>query len=231
MTLGEIRARVCRSIGMSASSTEDIALIDGWVNDGITQFLKDTKINVVTAAMATTEGVSDYTLDEDILSFTDVWYAPADGSQGVLLEPLDSRELLRMQMYEGSADVYPRYYAMQGAHLLLLYPTPSSSSDMVHILYTPRPGLISQADQQPSDETKGAIPQEFHVVIEAYVKWKAAQAEEHRPSEFGLTFQAEYERGISMVRSSMNRKKGVFQAPAKVGRRPLFPMTPGTDLR
>lgn len=231
MNLSTFRTRIARAVGLSGSDSSDLSLVDSWVNEGVVQLLRDTKVNQITAVLGVTASSGDYTLDTDILAMTDLWYEPADGIQNVLLEPVDSREIERMRRLQTAADVSPRYYALQGAHLLRLYPLPGSSSDKLHITYTPRPAALSATSDAPSDSTKGNIPEEYHPVIEAYAKWKAAEAEEHRPSEFGLKFQAEYERGVAKVRADMNRKGGVFKGRKIPGRRPLFPVTPGTDLR
>jgi hypothetical protein len=232
MNLDEFRNRVARAIGMSTEDTGDLALIDGWVNEGTVQFLDRTKANVLTASLLTTAGVGDYTLDTDIMSFTDAWYSQSGGNQDMVLEQVDSREILRLRRQASSASA-PRLFALQGAHLLMLYPAALSSLDTLHILYTPRPSLISDVQHSPEDATRGGVPPEYHPVIEAYAKWKAAEAEEHKPSQFGLAFQAEFEKGCALARSSMNRKSGVFKA-RKVGGgggRSRLPMTPGTDLR
>ncbi len=232
MNLATFRTRVARAIGPSATNADDLTLIDGWVNEGVVQFLRDTKLNVKTAALSVTAGSGDYTLDSDILALNDLWYEPADGNQSVMLEPTGSRDIIRMRRQQSAADVGPRYYAIQGAHTLMLYPLPASSSDKLHILYVPRPSaaLAATADS-PSDATRGNIPEEYHPVIEAYAKWKAGEAEEHKPSNFGLAFQAEYERGVAKVRADLNKKAGVFLGKATWGRRPVWPVTPGTDIR
>lgn len=232
MNLDNFRDRVARVIGMSSSDSGDLELIDAWVNEGVLQLLRDTKINVKTAAMGVTAGSGDYTLDTDILAMLDLWYEPANGIQDVMLEPVDSSEILRMRRQVAAADVGPRYYAMQGAHLIMLHPLPASSSDELHVLYVPRPiAALSTTADTPAATGYGNIPTEYHPVIEAYAKWKAGEAEEHRPSEFGMTFQAEYERGVAKIRADLNKKAGVFKARKRAGRRPVWPLTPGTDLR
>lgn len=233
MNLDDYRTRVARVVGMSASDSDDLALIDSWVNEGVVQFLKDTKVNQLTAVLAVTAGSADYTLDDDILAMTDLWYEPADGSTNILLEPVDSGEVIRMRMAQGAVEASPRYYALQGAHLIMLFPNPVSSSDELHLVYTPRPAAMSATADAPSDSAKGNVPDEYHHVIEAYAKWKAAEAEEHKPSQFGLAFQAEYEKGVAKTRSDMNKKGGVFKARKVGGKRRgrRYPVTPGTDLR
>lgn len=232
MNLSTFRTRIARGIGgLSPSDANDLALIDSWVNEAVVQFLKDTKINVIPAVLGVTAGSGDYTLDTDILAFTDVWYEPASGEQ-VMLEPVDSREIARMRLTDGVTETSPRYYALQGAHLLQIYPAPASSSDQLHLLYTPRPAAMSATSDAPSDATKGNIPEEYHPNLEAYAKWKAAQADDHRPSEFGMNFQAEYERGVSMARASINRKSGAFRGRKTLARtgRWRVPTSPGVDL-
>ena len=168
MNLDQYRTRVARAVGMSASDSDDLSLIDSWVNEGVVEFLKDTKVNQVTAALSVTAGSGDYTLDSDILSMTDIWYAPSDGNQDTLLEPVASSHIIEMRRYQAAADVAPRYYALQGAHLLMMYPYPASDSDVLHIVYTPRPAAMSVTSDAPSDAAKGNVPEEYHSVIEAY---------------------------------------------------------------
>jgi hypothetical protein len=229
LNLADYRQRVAFAIGATTSNASELDLIDDYVNEGVVKFLEATKVNVLTAVLGVTAGSGDYTLDTDILAFTDVWYEPADREQ-LLLEPVDSREIQRMRRIQEALDSSPRYYAVPGAHLLLLHPLPSSDDDLLHILYVPRPAAMSATADSPADALKGNVPYEYHDVIEAYAKWKVAQQFEHRPSEYGLTFNAEYERGLKMVRASMNKKSGVFRAPKRAGRRRYSDSTPGTDL-
>lgn len=231
MNLSDIRARVARVSGMSTSTAADLALIDAWANDSVLQFLKDTKVNVLQASMSVTAGTPDYTLDSDILSFTDVWIDSSTTGYDHLLEPTDSRDILRRRVQSQVAGVSPQYYALQGANLLMLYPSPISSADKLNIIYVPRPtsALASTADT-PSASAYGNIPSEYHHILEAYVKWKACEAEEHRASENGQMFMAEYQTGIARVRRDMNMKAGAFKAAARYGRRSSVPTTPGIDI-
>ena len=232
MNLSDFRTRSARVSGMSTSDSGDTALLDAWANEAVIQFLRDTKINVQRASMAVTASSGDYTLDSDILSFVDIWMEPASGATDVLLEAVDSAEITRMRLFESTNDTSSRYYAIQGANLLKLYPAPESSSDLLHIEYVPRPSsTLSATADDPSSSTKGGIPSEYHPTLEAYVKWKACEAEEHKPSENGLQFQAEYERGVAKIRADAVRKGGVMRARARWGRRRRFPTTPGIDIK
>lgn len=217
---------------MSPTESSDTSLIDAWVNEAIVQFLLNTKYYILKASLGVTANSGDYLLDTDILSFTDVWYEPSSGAQSSMLEPLDSADLLSRRLLSDPSGLAPMYYAMQGGNTLLLYPTPHSSSDQLHVLYVPRPtSTLSATSDSPSATAKGGIPDEYHHLLESYAKWKACEAEEHKPSEYGLQHQAAWERGLLMVRRDMNKKSGVFKARAKYGFRRDFPSTPGTDLK
>lgn len=232
MNLSDFRTRVARVVGLSTSNAQDLALIDSFVNESVVQFLRDTKINVVKASLSVTAGQPDYTLDTDIIAFTDAWYEPSGGNQKWLLEPVSSRDILAMRIAEGAVESATRYIAIQGAHLIMLHPAPQSSEDKLHILYVPRPtAVLSATSHSPADPTRGNIPEEFHPILEAYVKWKTAEAEEHRPSDSGRAFQAEYEAGVMKTRAILNKKAGVFLPRKRHGRRRPFPFHPGVDLR
>lgn len=216
---------------MSPSTAADLALIDSWANEAVLQFLKDSKVYVLQAALSVTAGTPDYTLDTDILAFTDVWIGNASGEDNVL-EPVDTREIIRMRLQGGTAGVQPRYYALQGSNLIMLHPSPLSNSDLLNMLYVPRPvsALAATADT-PSATAFGGIPSEYHPALEAYIKWKACEAEEHKASDNGQIFYAEYQTSIARVRRDINLKAGSFKAPARYGRGVRYPSSPGVDLR
>jgi hypothetical protein len=230
MNLATFRSRIARVTGMSNSVTADQALMDGWVNEGILQFLRETKHNVKLAAMAVTAGQADYLLDTNILSLQGLWYEPADSVRGPLLEQVTPERIFEMRLPEFTDTSGSRYYALAGAHTLMLYPDPGDSDDLLHLLYVPRPTALSATSDAPSGTANGNIPEEYHTIIEAYAKWKAAEAEEHKGSDYGIQFQAEYERGIAKVKGDIRRKSGVIAPTVTIGRpRRVYP-SPGVDL-
>lgn len=231
LTVLQLQTRVARAIGLSLSVSADTALMLGWYNDAVEQFLRETKINVRTASLAVTAGQGDYTLDTDIMSMQAMWYQPAAGSTSMML-PITPEEMFQRRMVTSTGGGPPQYYALAGAHTLMLDPEPASSSDSIHLLYVPRPTAMAASADSPSATAFGNIPSEYHPILEAYVKWKAASAEEHRPSENGLQFQSEWEREITRVKGELKRKAGAVIGSVRIGRGSLAPIVGnGVDLR
>ncbi len=216
---------------MSPTDSGDQALIDSWVNEAVLQFLRDTKMVVRTASLNFTANVGDYTLDDDVLSFIDAWVDP-DVGQSTFLQQISNADLLRMRLLTENAAPPTMYYSLDGTDILRFYPTPHTSDDTMHILYVPRPTLsLSSSSHTPSNTAYGGIPSEYHPTLEAYAKWKAAESEEHGPSQSGVTFMTMYEDGVRKAIATKNRKAGVMKGRARVGAPSnRFPFTPGTDF-
>lgn len=230
MNLAAFRSRAARVSGMSTTDSGDLALIDAWVNDAVEQFLKDTKLNVLTASLAVTAGEGDYTLDTDILSMQALWFSPAADAQSALMVAKTPEDIYEMRFNQSESGP-PVFYALLGAHTLLLHPEPDSSSDTLHLLYVPRHTTISTTGQSPSDATRGNIPTEYHVILEAYVKWKACEAEEHRPSENGVLFMQQYQQGVAMVKGELKKKAGVNMPSVRLGHPRRYATGNGVDYR
>ena len=230
MNLATFRSRIARVSGMSSSDADDLTLIDGWVNDAIEQFNRETKLNVALASMTVTAGSGDYSLDTDILAMQALWYAPAD-SQSALMIPLAPETLIQNRLFEGSQNTPPRYYALAGGNTLMLWPNPTSSTEKIHVLYVPRHTALAATADTPAATANGNIPVEYHPILEAYAKWEACEAEEHRPSNSGDTFKQEWNQGVAVVRSEVKRKAGVTLPAVRLGRPRNLPSSPGVDVR
>jgi hypothetical protein len=217
MNLNDFHARVRRVTGLGSDAT-DLALITGWINEGVVQFLRETKMNTRLATLAVTAGQEDYTLDDDILAMQGLWYSPADTTQRRLLQPVSVETMFELRLPDQSANSLTRHYCLSGAHTLMLHAAPASSDDELHIMYVPRPAALSSTADAPSATANGNIPAEYHPVIEAYAKWTGAEAEEHKGSDNGLQFQAQYEREIAKIKGEMKRKAGAVQPAVRLGR-------------
>jgi hypothetical protein len=230
LTVLQLQTRVARAIGLSLSTAEDMALMLGWYNEAVEQFLRATKINVRPAALAVTAGQDDYSLDTDIIALQAMWFQPASGSTAMML-PITPEEMYARRMVT-QAGGPPNYYSLSGAHTLLIHPAPSSDDDQIHILYVPRPAAMAASSDSPAATAMGNIPSEYHTLLEAYVKWKAGQADEHKPSENGLQYQSEWERGVTAVKGELKRKAGAVIGSVRMGRGLSYPVVGnGVDLR
>lgn len=231
MNLATFRSRVSGAIGLdnTASSTEQ-GLIDGWVNDAVIQFLVETKCYTRTVAMALTADQGDYDMDADILSMKNLWIEGADGTN-VPLKQVDASEIIGRRTLEQAANPTVRMFALDGANMLRLYPSPSSSSDVLHATYVPSPTALSASGDAPSASANGGIPAEFHIILEDYVKWKAAEYANDQASSGGQAYKASWAEGVMRAKGKMARKAGVVVGSARVGRGPrwTWPVSPGVD--
>lgn len=230
MNLATLRSRVSNATGLTNSGTEQ-SLIDSWLNEAVEQFLVETKITKQSAVMSLTASQGDYTLDSKILSFEDIYFEPADGSQSYLLEPLDSADIRRMRLSQAAVSQASQYYALEGQNLLMLYPSPTSNSDRLHLIYTARAAsAMAATGDDPSSTGLGRIPVEWHPALEAYAKWKAA---EYNDGPRAQAWQQEWMMWTGKAKVLTAKKGGTRLPTAKwgrSGRRGRWPRTPGTDI-
>lgn len=233
MNLTTLELRVQNTVGLAAGTAgNEQTLIRGWAIEAAIKFLQKTKAVKRTATMTLTANKEDYTLDADILAFEDLWVEPGDGSQTVMLIPMDSYDIREMRVTANAVNAPPVYYYAYEGGVLMLYPTPLSSLDELHIVYVPRPtGTFTTGSDSWSDATRGAIPEQYHDILESYVKWKAAQYSNDGPSQIGRAYKDEWEMGLVEARATENKRAGVRTAYARVGRRRNFPVRNGVDVR
>lgn len=235
MNVAEFANRITGAIGIDAATansatSNEYTLFLSWLNESVVQFLRKTKVFKRTASLSVTATSADYTLDTDILAFEDVTYTPADGSQRSL-QQIDSAEIREMRLQTTTTSMPPEFFAYEG-QVIMLYPSPQSSSDALHVVYVPRPSsaLAATADA-PSATAYGGIPAEYHPVLESYVKWKAAEHANDKSSQNGAMFREQWEQGLTETRVSEQRKAGMRIGAVNVGKRNWrFRAGSGVDL-
>ena len=231
MNLATFRARVSGAIGVDNTdgSTEQ-ALLDGWVNESVVQFLLRTKANAQAAALSLTAGEGDYVLDTDIIAMRSAWIEPANGLQEIPLRETSPDEIVAYRRYQGvSGDPSARLFALQGSNVLMLFPPPGDSTDVLHIYYVPRPAAMSTTADTPAATANGGVSEEFHPILENYVKWKAAEYANNGPSQLGQMWKAEWEAGLVQVRVANTRKGGLNTQRVRIGAPARWPASPGVD--
>lgn len=231
MNLATFRARVSGAIGVdNTDGSAEQALVDGWVNESVVQFLVRTKAHARPAAMSLTADQSDYEMDTDILAMRGAWIEPAGGLQEIPLRETSPEEIIAYRRYQGiNGDPSARLFALQGSNVLMLFPPPASSDDILHIFYVPRPTALAASGESPAATANGGIPEEFHPVLENYVKWKAAEYANNGPSQLGQMWKAEWEAGLVGVRISNAKRGGLNTQRVRVGAPARWPSSPGVD--
>ena len=227
MNLTTFRSRVSAAIGLdNTDGGAEQGYIDSWVNEAVEQFLARTGIHAAVSTSALTPGDGDYELDSSILEIKDIYITDAGGNN-IPLEPMQEHEILERRRYASAGD-HPYYYAVQGANLLMLWPTPSSALTLTYY-YVPKPSaLLVSGSDDPSTASLGGIPTQFHPALEAYAKWRGSDYDDDATAQEGLVYQQEWEKELAQARITMNRMKG--WAPARIGRRKRFPVKPGVDF-
>ena len=221
MTRDECRDRVASKLSMK--STEELGLIVGWIQEGVVQYLTDTKARVRDVALDFTAGVQDYTLPAGILAFESIWVAPSGGNPSYELEQVGSSEMLRRRQWAYVGDS-PQVYQLLGMDLLRVWPVPSAT-DTLHVLYVPAPATLASGD----DLSVVGVPLPDHPVIEAYASWKAADWDDDVSSKVGQSYREEYMVGLQRAKVRRNRFDGGW-GPVRPRRTRWIPRTPGTDV-
>lgn len=227
LSLADVRSRVANAIGLdnTASSLEQ-GLIDSWTNEGCLDFLERTKAKVEQASISLTAGEGDYELPGTILVVNDISVTNASDGQVLPLEPIPIEEMMWRRRYPGATPV--RYYALQGANLLSLYPTPDSP-DTMNLYFVPFPATLSGATDLLS---AAGVPPQFQYIVELYVKAKAGEYNDHSSSQNGMVYMQQYMTEVRKARGRIRREQGRRRPPALPGRRDrrkYYPAYPGQD--
>jgi len=216
MQLGTIKTAVKDELGYGGDSGTEDAAITRWANRAVRDILIKTHVRVRELSMALTSGTDEYALDTDILQLLSL--KSYDGSDDREMEPLTLSDInvrrIRGDLSSGPA----RYYSLQGSDYLILYPTPGSG-ESVRGEYVPKPTEMSSDTHDTSNTTYGGIPVEYDDVVELYVLYHAARADDHQGSQRGRQYQADYLRRVQEMRAELNRKRGITRPHLRVRRR------------
>lgn len=228
MTLEQIRNEVVRVIGLdSTASGVDETLVDLWANAGVLDVLLETHCYVKPTTTPTTAGVYDYDLSAAIMQVGDLYVT--DGGQLYRLNRVTPSELIDMRVSGGvQAESPALHYAVSGANLLMLYPTPATVYTLT-LYYVPRPTAMSFATHDPSDPTYGGIPAEFHRAIVKYACAEAADYRDDQTSQHGDRYRADYDRQLGKIRKAISRKGHTEAMAFQVRGRTWPPHDPSTD--
>lgn len=219
-TLGTFLSIVSANLGLNnsgtigSSPTADQTLMIRWVNEGIADVVSRTKCNVATADCTLTPGAYDYNLDTAILALDECYNRDAQQDNYYRLSRVAPEQIINFRVGTQWTDSPPvRWYALSGANLLMLYPTPVAA-DILTFYYVPRPTALAA-----SSDVTNAIPAEWQKAVEYYACWQAGKYMNDSPSQNGGLFMALYEKELVLLKKAMRSLGGRKLSPAVVGRR------------
>jgi hypothetical protein len=183
-TLAQFRSRVSSKTGLdnTAASAEQV-LMDSWINEGVIEVLLALRCYVIDLQLTLTTGKGDYTLDSSILDIQQLFVTDT-ASTSWSMQRCDPDEILYMRRVTAATSAPPRFYALNGANMLMVYPTPQEA-DVITVYYVPRPTALSSAGDDPSAASLGGVPTEYHKLIEWWACAEAADFTDSSNSQKG----------------------------------------------
>lgn len=196
-TLVQMETEVHFELGLAATTAgTEKTLVDGWLNSGVVDVLARTGCYVVSAAVSLSAAEGDYDLLADLgldtLAVRSMRWTSTNG--GGVPERVSPEEIERLRATpDAQASGWPAsYYAVAGANLLMVWPTPTAA-DTITVIHTPRPTAMSLSSHDPSNATYGGIHAEWHDAVVLYAEWKGASGSDDQSSAQGERYRVLYE--------------------------------------
>ena len=224
-TFSVLKSNVSKELGLdeTASGDEDV-LLGRRLNQAVREFLIDTRIYVTTTTftVGSENGTIDLQSGTHMGSDTNILAIDQFvDSNNVPFERVSVSEIDELRRASSTGSAGQRKYALAGANLLLIWPTPTPG-DAYTIRYVPRPTEMSSAANDPSSVTYGGIPAEYHEALEFWAMWRMASYDDDTSSAQGDRYLGQYQLVVNRARKGAKMKGGRRQTPIRVGRRGLF---------
>ena len=219
MTLGDILDVAAAKLGfdIESGSAERTAIIN-WANEAVEDILITTGCNIQLGELTTVADEGDYEFSHDILEIHELDYTSAVEGQTYSFDRISPFELLRYRN-ASAAGTAARFYATNGANVLMLYPTPTGV-DTITIYYASKPeSVLSAESHDPRLTQYGGIPSWLHKAIEFYVLWQGADQDDDKSSEQGERYRMLYENELKQASRKISRMGGRRPAPKVAGAR------------
>lgn len=247
-TLATLQSDVAGVLGLDFDSANpsngDGPRLLGWANDAVIDMLKRTHVYVTgPLTISMTAGQGDYDLQSlhpEILAIEDLYLT--SGGSNFRIRRQSTTDILNLRLFQVTTSPV-QMYALSGANLLSVYPTPLAG-DQFQVYYVPRPTALANGTDDPSSVTLGGIPSEYHYGLELYMMWRAGDFVDDESSSSGETYRREYEGDpgappgprkegyIGMMLKDIRRKGGKHLAGTLIpprNRRIYIPQ-PGVDV-
>ena len=207
-----MKSNVSKELGLdeTASGTEDV-LVGRRLNQAVRKFLLATNCNVNKATDTIDTAGQDQDLAATAMKVLDIQITGSD-STVVVPERTTRLDILRMARASSTATGTTRFWAHEGS-LWSFYPA-LAAGDVVTLYYVPKPTEMSSAAHDPSTETYGAIPVEYHDALEYYALWRLASYDNAQQRNEYLAF---WQREILDCRKALRVKGGRRMGRAVLG--------------
>jgi hypothetical protein len=229
-TFTVLKSRVSKTLGLDeTASGQDDTVLGYELNDGVRDFLLRTHVNVNRSETVLDEDTDDSEIPDSVLAIQDLQVVNAD-AEVWLPQRTTPAEIMQMRRSSWGADTGTgRYYALNGSNLLMFHPA-LVEGDTILMYYVPKPTEMSSGTNDPSSDTWGGIPVEYHPALVMYACWKMADYDDDSSSNMGLSYQQQYEKLVRDCRRFMRNRGGRSLGRAVVGRRRAVPSQPSQDV-
>lgn len=231
MTLDDLRSEVYQRLRLdSTASGADETFVTRALNQGVLEILTRTHCYVKCADVATIADTWKYRMPTSVLAFKRLLTADSSSEDQEAIQVAESElfDLRRSQLAVATTSTRMRY-ALMGADLLLVWPTPTAAGT-IDAFYVPYPTAMSSGSHDPATETYGGIQAQYHPAIYLWALAQAADREQHTTSQAGLKYRAEFDDYIKRIRIDLNRRKGPLPRARIGNRRALVPSRNDIDL-
>lgn len=218
-TFGELKENVSLELGLSETASEDEDnLVGRRLNQAVRRVLLETHLYVISGSITLTASDNEYELN-DALSTDPLAVLDIKNSDGYSLDRVSVEEIHDLRRASGgtSTGTTMYKYALDGANLLLLYPTPGSNPGSLTAYYVPKPTEMSAAGNDPSATTYGGIPSEFHDALEYYALMRMASYDDDASSQMGMKYEQDFEKELVRIRKWVRNRGGRKLGRARVG--------------
>jgi hypothetical protein len=212
VTLGELVRRASLTVGIAADDaqhTDDRDLLRLLANEAVLDILSRTRVNVRAADLELADGEREYTIAGDVLQIYGL------DREGRRLGEIASADMTAVE--EGT-------FSVIGFNRIRLGWTPSADNTLT-AWYAPRPTAMTDDAHDPSAETYGGIPVQFHGAIVNYMAWKASDVSKDDGSQRGEKYRVFYEGpdGLGLMGTDIGRIRHATNRRMAGGRRTARP--------
>jgi hypothetical protein len=181
MTFGEMKERVRLTLGMSETvSNNEATLIKAWINEGVTDFISQTRAYSRVINLTVQPGVAEHDMANTIIALVDI-VLPGYGT----LDRYSREDIANAQSIGGYGYAYREP---------LLWISPIVSVPTVIRAYGVfRPQEMTDDAHDLANPIYGGLAEEFHPFILDYVLWKAGEYVQHQDSGGGEKWRIAYE--------------------------------------